>query len=72
VSTHDLNFAASLCQTIVLLKGGEVLASGPTDDVVTPARIRELYGVEAEVERRPSTGRLVVVPVGRTRTRGAP
>ncbi len=70
VSTHDLNFAASLCRTMVLLKQGEVLASGPVDDVITPARIRELYGVEAEVERRPSTGRLVVVPV--SRVGGAP
>jgi iron complex transport system ATP-binding protein len=72
VSTHDLNFAASLCTTVTLLKRGEVLASGLVDDVVTPAGIRELYGVEAEVERRTSTGRLVVVPVGRTAGRGAP
>ena len=70
LSTHDLNFAASLCRTTVLLKDGSVLASGPTDDVITPAGIRELYGVEAEVERRPSTGRLVVVPIGRSDTRG--
>jgi iron complex transport system ATP-binding protein len=72
VSTHDLNFAASLCTTVTLLRRGEVLASGLVDDVVTPAGIRELYGVEAEVERRTSTGRLVVVPVGRTAGRGAP
>ena len=71
VSTHDLNFAASLCRTIVLLKAGDVLASGPTDDVITPSRIRDLYGVDAEVERRQSTGRLVVVPVGRSRAREA-
>ena len=69
VSTHDLNFAASLCRTIVLLKRGEVLASGPIDEVVTPAGIRALYGVEAEVERRPSTGHLIVVPVARTEPR---
>jgi iron complex transport system ATP-binding protein len=65
VSTHDLNFAASLCSTIVLLKQGEVVASGPVDAVITPDRIRQLYGVEAEVERRSSTGRLIVVPVSR-------
>jgi hypothetical protein len=40
------------------------------DEVVTPARIRELYGVEAEVERRGAAGRLVVVPVGRAPERG--
>ena len=72
VSTHDLNFAASLCRTMVLLREGEVVASGPVDDVITPARIRDLYGVDAEVERRPSTGRLVVVPVSRVGSRGGP
>jgi len=66
VSTHDLNFAASLCRTIVLLTRGEVLASGAIDDVITPAGIRALYGVDAEVERRPLTGHLIVVPVART------
>jgi iron complex transport system ATP-binding protein len=71
VSTHDLNFAASLCRTIVLLKGGEVLASGSVEEVITPDRIRLLYGVEAEVERRASTGRLVVVPVSRAASRGS-
>jgi ABC-type cobalamin/Fe3+-siderophores transport system ATPase subunit len=29
LSTHDLNFAASLCTSLVLLKEGRVLASGP-------------------------------------------
>ena len=66
ISTHDLNFAASLCRTLVLLKDGEVLASGDTDDVLTPARIRALYGVEADVTRHPSTGRLTIVPLRRT------
>jgi iron complex transport system ATP-binding protein len=66
VSTHDLNFAAGICRTLVLLKQGEVIAAGPTADVLTPANIRTLYGVEADVHRHPATGRLVVVPLGRT------
>ena len=65
VSTHDLNFAASLCRTLVLLKEGEVLASGPTQEVLTPDHIRLLYGVEADVTRHPGTGRIVVVPLQR-------
>ncbi len=65
VSTHDLNFAASLCRTLVLLSQGEVLAAGLTADVLTPENIRLLYGVDAEVTRHPSTGRLVVVPIRR-------
>ena len=65
VSTHDLNFAAGLCRTLVLLKNGAVLAAGPTEEVLTPAGIRALYGVEADVRRHEATGRLVVVPIRR-------
>jgi iron complex transport system ATP-binding protein len=65
VSTHDLNFAASLCRTLVLLKDGEVIAAGDTADVLTADRIRALYGVEADVSRHPNTGRIVVVPLRR-------
>jgi iron complex transport system ATP-binding protein len=65
ISTHDLNFAASVCRTLVLLKDGEVLAAGATADVLTPALIRELYGVEADVSRHAASGRLVVIPMRR-------
>jgi iron complex transport system ATP-binding protein len=64
VSTHDLNFAASLCTSLVMLKHGRVIASGPVDEVLTPDRIRELYEVDAEVVRHPRTGRLTVTPLG--------
>jgi iron complex transport system ATP-binding protein len=72
VSTHDLNFAASHCRTLVLLKDGRVLAAGATDDVLTTEHIRELYDVEAEVTRHPPTGRLLVVPVRRALARSEP
>jgi iron complex transport system ATP-binding protein len=65
VSTHDLGFAAGLCRTLVLLKAGTVLAAGPVEDVLTPANIRALYGVDADVHRHAATGRLVVVPIER-------
>jgi iron complex transport system ATP-binding protein len=68
VSTHDLNFAAGLCRTFVLLKEGEVLATGPTEDVLTPEHVRLLYGVEADVTRHSGTGRIVVVPIRRVTT----
>jgi iron complex transport system ATP-binding protein len=64
VSTHDLNFAAGLCTSLVMLKKGQVMASGPVDEVLTPDRIRELYEVDAEVVRHPLTGNLTVTPLG--------
>src|SRR5690349_9922373 len=66
VSTHDLNLAASLCRTLVLLKDGGVLAAGPTETVLTADNIRRLYDVDAEVTRHAATGRIVVVPIRRT------
>jgi iron complex transport system ATP-binding protein len=68
VSTHDLAFAAALCSTIVMLKSGRVMAAGATDTVLTPARIRELYDVDADVSRHPITGHIVVVPLRPTPT----
>jgi iron complex transport system ATP-binding protein len=60
VSTHDLNLAASLCHTLVLLRDGQILAQGSTRDVLTPDNIRRLYGVEADVIEHPSGHRIVV------------
>ena len=65
VSTHDLNLAAAICQEIVMLRGGRVIASGPTAEVLTSDNIRQLYDVEADVQTHVSTGHLVVVPVNR-------
>ena len=65
VSTHDLNFAAGLCESLVMLRAGEVLAAGPTEQVLTPRGIRDLYGVEADVRTHDAAGRLTVVPIGR-------
>jgi iron complex transport system ATP-binding protein len=68
VSTHDLNFAATLCRTLVLLKEGRVLASGATEDVLTSEHLRLLYDVDADVTKHAS-GRTVVVPIRRAAVR---
>ena len=61
LATHDLNLAASVCDTLVLMRTGRVLAQGPTREVLTAATIRQLYDVEADVPRartrRSSDGR---------------
>jgi iron complex transport system ATP-binding protein len=69
ISTHDLGLAGSLCDTLVLIREGVVVASGATDDVLTAANVRKVYGVEADVIRHPS-GHRVVVPVRRTGGQG--
>jgi iron complex transport system ATP-binding protein len=66
VCTHDLNMAAALCEEVVLLRGGEVLAHGPTAETITVANIRATYGVAADVHFHAEAGHLAVVPIART------
>lgn len=46
LSTHDVQFAARLCNELVLLGGGRVLAQGPPAAVLTENQIATLYGIE--------------------------
>jgi iron complex transport system ATP-binding protein len=65
VSTHDLNLAAAVCERVVLLKEGRVLARGTTEETLTAANIRLLYDVEADVQFHARAGHLTVVPIAR-------
>lgn len=46
---HDLNLAAFFCDQLIFLKAGEIVCQGATNEVLTPAIIKTVYGVEAEV-----------------------
>ena len=59
---HTLNLAAHYCDDILLLWRGEVYKSGAPADVITPATLREVYGVEAVACPLPG-GQTEVVPV---------
>ena len=65
VSTHDLNLAASLCGSLVMLRAGHVIAAGDTRSVLTNRNVRALYGVDAEVVDHPRARHLTVVPLAR-------
>ena len=65
ISTHDLNLAASICRELILMREGRVIATGPTNEVLTPDNVRRLYDVDADVQVHGQTGHLTVVPVRR-------
>ncbi len=66
VSTHDLNLAAALCRELVMIRGGRIVARGATSDALTPANVRALYGVDAEVAMHPRARHLTVTPIARS------
>jgi iron complex transport system ATP-binding protein len=51
VALHDLALAVRFADRIIALRDGRVLADGPTEAVMTPALLLELFDVTARVER---------------------
>lgn len=64
ISTHDLNLAAALCRSLILLDRGRILAAGDTASVLTPSLIRQLYAVDVEIAQHERAGHLTAIPVG--------
>jgi iron complex transport system ATP-binding protein len=63
---HDLNLAAGVCDRLLALDAGRVVAAGLPDEVLTPGFIRAVYGIESEVVPHVATGRptVVLAPAG--------
>ncbi|MGP3937273.1 hypothetical protein [Nonomuraea sp. KM88] len=49
VALHDLALAARHCDRLVLMSGGTLIADGPPNEVITPERLRNVFGVEAHI-----------------------
>lgn len=49
VAIHDINLAARMCDQLVVLKNGHILAIGTPLEILTPELIREVYDVEADI-----------------------
>ena len=63
---HDLNHATRHAQHIVAMKRGVVYASGAPTEVVTPALLRTVFGVEGTVIPDPLTGVPLCIAYGLT------
>lgn len=47
---HDLTMAARYCDRLLLIDRGTVVADGPPAEVLTPANLRAVYGIDARVD----------------------
>ncbi len=63
IALHDLNHALRYCTRTMVIADGRLVASGPTDEVITPAMLRDVYKVAARVECC-SEGRPMIVVDG--------
>lgn len=61
---HDLNHAARFADHIIAMTAGRILMAGTPRDVVTPAMLQEVFGVEADIIHDPRTGVPLCIPYG--------
>ncbi|MFD2649735.1 ABC transporter ATP-binding protein [Devosia albogilva] len=60
MAIHDLNLAAGYCDRLVVMNYGRIVAEGAPEDVLTPALLRDVYGIEASVIAHPVTGKPLI------------
>jgi ferric hydroxamate transport system ATP-binding protein len=63
VVLHDVNMAARLCDEIVALKGGRLIAQGAPAALMTPVRLAEIYDLPMGIFPHPESGE----PIGYVR-----
>jgi iron-chelate-transporting ATPase len=69
VVLHDLNQAAAVCDTVVLLDRGRVRATGAPSDVMSGDLLSEVYGLRIETVVDPDSGLVRAEPRGRHHVR---
>lgn len=65
---HDLNQAVRYSDEIIAMKGGEVYAQGPADEVLTHKLLADVFGLRGHLLTDPDTGKPHVIPYALTRT----
>jgi iron complex transport system ATP-binding protein len=57
VALHDLNLAAMFCDSLAVMRKGEIVAAGAPEEVLTEKLIGDVFGVNAHIERSAVHGR---------------
>jgi len=58
VTVHDLNLAAAYCDRLYVLSAGTIVAEGTPEQVLTPHWLRDIFLVNAVIQRHPVTNRI--------------
>ncbi|GAB1583954.1 ABC transporter ATP-binding protein [Phyllobacterium phragmitis] len=60
IALHDLNHALRYCEQTIVIADGSMIASGPTEEVISEHLLRDVYRVNARIESC-SKGRPMVI-----------
>ncbi|MBP6116653.1 MAG: ATP-binding cassette domain-containing protein [Neisseriaceae bacterium] len=62
VVLHDINLAAQYCDQILALKGGALVHQGTPEEIMQPATLADIYGLQLHLVPHPVTKAWVAVP----------
>lgn len=68
---HDLNLAARYADRLVALADGRLHAAGEPAEVLTEESVRAVFGLESRVIPDPTSGRPLMLPLGRHHVRAS-
>lgn len=63
VITHDVNLAAEFADRVILLKAGQVIATGAPRDVFKPELLSRVFDLEILIDAHPISGAPRITPV---------
>ncbi|WP_313407705.1 ABC transporter ATP-binding protein [Aeromicrobium sp.] len=69
---HDLNLAARYADHLVAVHHGMIHAQGSAEQVLTQDTVKVVFGLDAQVMTDPTSGRPMILPLGRHHVRSVP
>lgn len=64
---HDLNLAARYADHLVAMTDGKLHVCGTPEEVLTEENVRHVFGIESRVIEDPTSGKPMMLPIGRHR-----
>ncbi|MNK75092.1 putative siderophore transport system ATP-binding protein YusV [compost metagenome] len=65
---HDLNLAARYADYLVAMRDGKLHVFGTPEEVLTEENVLRVFGIESRVIKDPTSGKPMMLPIGRHRT----
>ena len=62
MALHDLGHASRYADYLVAMKDGKIAATGRPQETITPALVKDIFGLEASIVPDPMSGRPLVLP----------
>lgn len=65
---HDLNLAARYADHLVAMTNGKLHVCGTPEEVLTEENVRHVFGIDSRVIEDPTSGKPMMLPIGRHRS----